>query len=152
MSKTTTNQGEKEIDLKARNETVRNAYFNILADIKSALPQYPTEYLRTLVEIDYSSLGMKCLHAFFSPLIHIQLEDTEGQLIISFSRNFAIKQQVSNYLDCLLSRIVYKNTAEAATEIFIEDAVSCEPFKVDDFRNANALILKGFKDGKKVTV
>ena len=152
MSKTATYPPQKEDALKAKNEAVKTAYFNILADIKSALPQYPTEYLRTFVEVDYSSLGLRSQHGFFNALIHIQLEEVEGQLTIIFSRNLALKQQVSNHLDGLLSRIVYKHTAEANTEIFIEDMVSCEPFKVDDFRNANNLVLKGFKDGKKVTV
>ena len=152
MSKTTTNSASKEDALKARNEVVQAAYFTILKEIKAALAQYPTEYLRTFVEVDYSSLGLRSQHGFFNPLIHLQLEEAEGQLTILFSRNLAIKQQVGNHLDGLLSRIVYNQTAEANSAILIEDCLSAEAYQIDDFRQANNLILKGFKDGKKVTV
>jgi hypothetical protein len=152
MSKTTQPSAEKENPLQAKNEAITTAYQNILNEVKQVLPQYPTEYLRTFVEVDYNSLGIKCKHGFFSPLIHLQLEDNEGSLIIAFSRNLAIKSQVGNHLDGLLSRIVYKHTAEANTAIFIEDSLSADAYKVDDFRQATNLISKGFKDGKKVTV
>ena len=152
MSKTTTNSASKEDALKAKNDVVAGAYFTILKEIKAALPQYPTDYLRTFVEVDYNSLGLRCKHAFFNPLIHVQLEEAEGQLTILFSRNLTLKQQVGNHLDGLLSRVVYNNTAQANTSVFIEDCVSAEAYQVDDFRQANNLILKGFQHGKKVTV
>jgi len=152
MAKTTNNPANRETPLEAKNAAIKAAYENILKDIKEALPQFSSEYLRTFVEVDYNSLKIKCKHGFFSPLIHLQLEDIEGSLQITFSRNHTIKQQIGNYLDGLISRIVYKNTAESVTSIPIEDSVSSEIYRVDDFRQANNLILKGFKDGKKVTV
>lgn len=152
MSKTTTNSPIKEDGLKAKNEAVQAAYQTILKEVKEALPQYPTEYHRTFIEVDYSSLGLSCKHGLFSPLIHLQLEEIEGQLLIMFSRNMAIKQQIGYQLDGLLNRIVYRNTAESVTPISIEDAVTLEAYNVDDFRQANSLILKGFKGGSKVTV
>lgn len=152
MSKTTNTSTQQENPLEAKNEAVKTAYSNILTDIKAALPQYPTEYFRTYCEVDYNSLGINCKHGFFSPLIHLQLEDNEGSLQITFSRNLTIKQQVSNQLDNLLSRIVYKHTAEAKTAIFIEDSLSYVLFKIDDYRQANNLISKGYKEGHKVTV
>ena len=152
MSKTTNTSAEPENALEAKNEAVKTAYSNIVIDIKAALPHYPTEYFRTYCEVDYNSLGINCKHGFFSPLIHLQLEDNEGSLQITFSRNLTIKQQVNNQLDNLLSRIVYKHTAEANTAIFIEDSLSYVLFKVDDYRQASNLISKGFKDAHKVTV
>lgn len=152
MSKTTNTPSTKEPSLEAKNEAVSNAYKAILEEVKKALPAYPTEYLRTYVEVDYSSLGIKCKHGFFSPLIHLQLEDNEGDLQITFARNITIKQQVGNHLDGQLSRIVYKHTAEGSTLIFIEDCLSAEAFNVDDFRQASTLLSKGFKHGQKVTV
>lgn len=152
MSKTTTNSAIKEDGLKAKNEAVQAAYQTILKEIKEALIQYPTEYHRTFIEVDYSSLGLNCKHGLFSPLIHLQLEEVEGQLFIMFSRNMATKQQIGYQLDGLLNRIVYRNTAESVTTIPIEDAVTLEAYNVDDFRQANSLILKGFKGGSKVTV
>ncbi|MDB5056429.1 MAG: hypothetical protein JWM44_4479 [Bacilli bacterium] len=152
MSKTTTTPANKEDALKGKNLTVQAAYESILKEVKGALPQYPTDYHRTFIEVDYSTLGMSCRHGFFSPLIHLQLEEVDGQLLIRFSRNVVIKQQIGYYFDGLLTRIVYRNTAEAATSVFIEDAVSMEAFNMDDFRQANGLILKGFKGGSKVTV
>lgn len=152
MSKTTTNPPKKEDDLKVKNEAVKTAYFNILELIKKALPQYNTEYIRTYIEVDYSTLGISCQHAFFNPLIHIQLEEVEGALIIKFSRNLTLKQQVSNHLDGLLSRIVYNETSEIKTTVFIEDCLIAEAYQIDDFRQANGLLAKGFKDAKKVTV
>jgi hypothetical protein len=152
MSKTTTNQAPEISALEAKNLAVMAAYQTMLKEIKEALPQYPTEYHRTFIEVDYTSLGMNTKHGFFSPLIHLQLEEVEGQLLIMFSRNMVIKQQIGYRLDGLLNRIVYRNTAESATSTFIEDAVSMEAFNMDDFRQANSLILKGFKGGSKVTV
>lgn len=152
MSKTTSNPANKQDLLKAKNDVVKAAYETILKEVKEALVQYPTDYHRTFVEVDYNSLGLSCKHGFYSPLIHLQLEEVEGQLLIMFSRNMAIKQQIGYRLDGLLNRIVYRNTAESVTTVFIEDAVTLEAYNVDDFRQANNLILKGFKGGSKITV
>jgi len=152
MSKTTSNSANKENALEAKNTVIKTVYQTILKEVKEALPQYPTDYHRTFVEVDYTSLGLSCKHGLYSPLIHLQLEEVEGQLLIMFSRNMTIKQQIGYRLDGLLNRIVYRNTAEGATPIFIEDAVTLETYNVDDFRQANNLILKGFKGGSKVTV
>jgi hypothetical protein len=152
MSKTTTTSATKEDALKAKNLAVQAAYETILKEVKAALTQYPTDYHRTFIEVDYSTLGLSCRHGLYSPLIHLQLEEVDGQLLIMFSRNMVIKQQIGYTLDGLLNRIVYKNTAESFTLVFIEDAVSMEAYNVDDYRQANGLILKGFKGGSKVTV
>ena len=159
MAKQTTNAAvEKDAEngsneaVEQKNNAIKTAFFEILKQVKAALTQYPTEYHRTFVEISYESLGINLKHGFYAALIHVQLHEVEGRLKISFSRNLTIKQQVGNYLDGLLSRIVYNNTAEAATEVLIEDSVSCELYNLNDFREANGLISKGFKDGQKVTV
>ena len=152
MSKTTNNAPGTEAASAARNEAVKAAYLKIVNGIKEALPKFPTEYLRTMVEVNYESLGLTIKHGLFSPMVHVQLVETDENLVIQFSRNPATKPQVGNYLDGLLSRIVYNNTAEANTTVNIEDALSAEIYKVDDFRQANSLLLKGYKSASKVTV
>jgi len=152
MSYTTQTKATETDALKAKNEVVATTYQNIINAIKMALPSYPTEYFRTFVEIDYSSLNINCKHAFFNALIHLQLEEVEGALMILFSRNIVIKQQVGNQLDGVLSRIIYNETAAAKTPISIEDCVSAEVYRVDDFKQASSLLAKGFKGASKVTV
>jgi len=141
-----------EETLTAKNECVKTAYFTTISEVKELIKLYPTDYLRTYIEVDYSSIGINTKHGFYSPLVHLQLEETEGQFIITFARNILLKQQVGNYLDSLLTRCVYKNTAEANTAVHIEDALSINLYKVDDFRHAKQLLDRGFKDCKKATV
>lgn len=152
MKATTQTTPTKEVALEAKNQAVTASYFAIITDVKDFIKRYPTDYLRTLIEIDYNSIGLSTKHGFYSPLIHLQLEEHEGQNFISFARNFNFKQQIGNHLDSLLTRCVYKHTAEAYTSIFIEDALNVTLYNVDDFRQAMLLLDKGFKDCKKITI
>jgi hypothetical protein len=156
MKQTTPNSTEQKDALKGRNEAnnevIRAAYFNMIKDIKEALPQYPSEYFRTMLEVDYSSIGFNCKHGFYSPLLHLQLEESEQGLTICFASNLTAKHQLGNHLSNLLTRLVYKHTGEGSTSEFIEDCLSVNNYNVDDFRQAKSLLDRGFKDGKKTTV
>jgi hypothetical protein len=152
MKATTQPLPTKEDALKAKNDVVKNVYFAILLELKELIKFLPTEYLRTYIEVDYSSIGLDSKHGFYSPLSHLQLEEKEGLYIISFARNYFFKQQLGNYLDSLMTRCVYKHTSQETTDIPIEDSLEIKIYNKDDFRNAKSLLDKGFKDGKKTTV
>jgi hypothetical protein len=156
MKQTTPSSTEQKDALKGKNEAINEvitaAYFDIIKDIKAALPLYLSDYFRTYMEVDYSSIGLNCKHGFYSPLLHLQLEDTEQGLTICFASNLTAKHQLGNHLSNLLTRLVYKHTGEGNTSEFIEDCLSVNNYNVDDFRQAKSLVDRGFKDGKKTTV
>lgn len=152
MKKTTTPSETTEVAVNPRNEAIQRAYFALLSEVKSLIKFYPTDYLRTFFEIDYSSIALDCKHGFYSPMLHLRLEEHQEQLTICFAKNFTVKQQVGNYLDSLLTRSVYKHTAESNTEMNIEDALNVCVYNVDDYRQAKHLMDRGFKDCQKVTV
>lgn len=152
MKQTTATVPNAKDALKGKNEAITAAYFNIIKDIKAALPLYPTEYFRTYMEVDYNSIGLKCQRGFYSPLIHLQLEETEQGLTISFASNLTAKHQLGNHLSNLLTRIVYKHTGEGNTTEFIEDCLSINSYNIDDFRQAKSLLDRGYKDAKKTTI
>ena len=152
MKQTTQANAQQESALKGRNAIIQEAYFKIINHVKEVLPLYPTDYFRTYMEVDYSSIGLNCKHGLYSPIAHLQLEDSDQGLTICFASNLATKHQLGNHLSNLLTRIVYKHTAEGNTTELIEDCLSVNNYNVDDFRQAKSLLDRGFKDAKKTTV
>lgn len=152
MKPTTQAKADQESALKGRNAIIQEAYFKIINNVKEVLPLYPTDYFRTYMEVDYSSIGLNCKHDLYSPIAHLQLEDSEEGLIISFASNLAAKHQLGNQLSNLLTRIVYKHTGDSSNPEPIEDCLSVGNYNVDDFRQAKSLLDRGFKDAKKTTV
>lgn len=151
MKQTTQANAQQESALKGRNAIIQEAYFKIINNVKEVLPLYPTDYFRTYMEVDYSSIGLNCKHGLYSPIAHLQLEDSEQGLTICFSSNLAAKHQLGNYLSNLITRLVYKHTGEGTTES-IEDCLNVNNYNVDDYRQAKSLLDRGFKDAKKTTV
>jgi hypothetical protein len=138
--------------LKAKNEAVKSAYFNILSEVKSLIKHYPSDYFRTYLEVDYSEMGFTNQHGFYSPLIHLRFEESNGKCSIYFAKNFNVKQQIGYYLDTLLSRCVYNMTASTATPINIEDCLNVSLFRIETFHDAKLLLDQEFKGCVKVTV
>lgn len=152
MKTTTVTQPTHEEALKAKNEAVKKAYFATLAEIKELIKLYPTEYLRTYLEVDYSNIGFSNNHGFYSPLLHLRFEEQMGECTIYFAKNYNVKHQVGFYLDTVLTRCIYKHTSALNTEINIEDTLNVSIFRPDDYREAKLLLDKEFKGCKKVTV
>jgi hypothetical protein len=152
MKQTTPSSDKPNDGLKALNDAITAAYQNIVSDVKAALPQYPTEYLRTFIEVDYSTIGLNCKHGLFSPMLHLQLEEKDGQLTISFAHNLIFKQQLGNRLDNLLTRLIFEHTNESNTSIPIEEYLNVSPYNMDNFRQAKSLLDRGFKGGCKTTI
>jgi hypothetical protein len=138
--------------LKAKNDFVKAAYFAILTEVKELIRLYPTEYLRTFLEVDYAQIGYSNQHGFYSPMLHLRFEEQKGECSIYFARNFNIKQQVGYLLDSLLTRCVFKHTDATAEGINIEDCLNISLLKLDDYFEAKSLLDKGFKGATKVTV
>lgn len=152
MKTTTVTTPTPEEALKAKNEAVKKAFFAMLAEIKELIKLYPNDYLRTYLEIDYSSTGYSNNHGFYSPLLHLRFEGHTGECTIYYAKNFNFKQQVGFYLDTVITRCIYKHTSALSTEINIEDSLNVCIFRPDDYKEAKELLDKGFKGCQKVTV
>ena len=150
-SNTVTKPTAEEL-LKAKNEAVKHAFFAILTEVKELIKLYQSEYLRTYLEVDYSATGFSNNYGFYSPMLHLRFEGHTGECTIYFAKSFGFKQQVGYALDSLLTRCVFKHTSSANTEIDIEDTLNVSNFKVEDYREAKALLDKGFQGCTKVTV
>jgi hypothetical protein len=152
MKTATPNTPTAEDALKAKNEAVKTAFFAMLLEIKQLIKLFPSDYLRTFLEVDYSATGFSNNYGFYSPLVHLRFEGHTGECTIYFAKNFSFKNQVGYYLDSVLTRCVFKHTSALNTEINIEDALNVGTFKVEDYREAKALLDKGFKGCQKATV
>jgi hypothetical protein len=152
MKKLTMPAPSQENVLKSKNECVKTAYFAILSEIKSLITIYPSEYLRTFIEVDYSGIGFSNQHGFYSPLLHLRFEENKGECTIYFARNYNLKDKIGYYLDNLLTRCVYAKTAKGNYEIDIEDTLNVSYYRIDDYREAKNLLDSEFKGCKKVTV
>lgn len=149
---TPSTEATAEETLKAKNEAVKKAFFAILSEIKQLIPLYSSEYLRTYLEVDYSSTGYSNNYGFYSPLIHLRFEGHTGECSIYYAKNFNFKQQVGNFLDTVLTRTIFKHTAASLTEVNIEDSLNVCMFRAEDYKEAKDLLDKGFAGCKKVTV
>ena len=60
----TTTEPAADTVLAVKNEAVQKAYKAIIAEVKQLIPQFGTVYLRTFIEVDYTGIGINCLHGF----------------------------------------------------------------------------------------
>ena len=150
--KTPTTEPTAEAALAVKNEAVLRAYNAIISEVKQLIPQFGTVYLRTFIEVDYSGIGTNCLYGFYSPLIHLRLDNFDGVATIYFARSYGFKEQIGFHLDAILSRCVYKNTSKVTTEVDIEDVLNISLYKVDDYKQSKGLIDMGFKGAVKYTL
>ncbi len=149
---TPSTEATAEETLKVKNEAVKKAFFAILSEIKQLIPLYSSEYLRTYLEVDYSSTGYSNNYGFYSPLIHLRFEGHTGECSIYYAKNFNFKQQVGNYLDTVLTRSIFKHTSASTTEVNIEDTLNICIFRPDEYKDAKDLLDRGFQGCKKITV
>jgi len=150
--KANNNQQTAEAALLAKNEAVMNAYKAITSEVKQLITLFSTDYLRTFIEADYSAIGFTSLYGFYSPLIHLRLEQTDGVNTIYFARNYSFKAQIGHHLDAVLSRCVYKHTSKANTDIDIEDCLDISLYNLEDYKQTKGLMDRGFKGAIKTTV
>ena len=145
----TTTEPTADTVLAVKNEAVQKAYKAIIAEVKQLIPQFGTVYLRTFIEVDYTGIGINCLHGFYSPLIHLRLDNMDGVTTIYFARSYGFKDQIGFHLDAILSRCVYKHTSKANTDVDIEDVLNISLYKIDDYKQAKGLIDMGYKGAVK---
>jgi hypothetical protein len=152
MKTTTTTQPTAEAALAVKNETVIKAYKAIITEVKELIPHFASDYLRTYIEVDYTGMGFNCLFGFYSPLIHLRLEEVDGVNFIYFARSYGFKSQVGYQLDAVLSRCVYKHTSASNTEVNIEDSLDISLYQIEDYKQTKSLMDRGFKGAVKHTL
>ncbi|MDN5285687.1 MAG: hypothetical protein JWR38_1961 [Mucilaginibacter sp.] len=150
--KANNNQQTAEAALAVKNEAVTKAYKAIITEVKQLITLFSTDYLRTFIEVDYSSIGFTSIYGFYSPLLHLRLEQTDGVNTIYFARNYSFKAQIGYHLDAVLSRCVYKHTSKTNTGVDIEDSLDISIYNLEDYKQTKGLMDRGFKGAVKTTV
>ena len=113
-------------------EAVDNAFSAILKEVKSLLPQFPTEQLRTYVEKTVE--GKVCY--FFSPFLIISVDDLLGPKMLSIAKNNDLKSVIGPHLDAAISQCIYQHTAGLVTEVCIEERLEKYSYSSKHYEDA----------------
>ena len=117
-------------DVKARQEAVQKAYWQIISETIELLKTLPTPQLRTHIEVPEEG----SVHNFISTCIRISLSDDLE--LISYAKHFECRDYIGFHAYSELSRIIYRNTMRENSSVFIEDCLEEFCYDYTDFEKA----------------
>jgi hypothetical protein len=123
----------------SRNHEIQKAYFKILQQLNELSKSFPTDSLRTRIEIDHKQNPNSDYEVYqlLTPCLSLELNaDPKGSFYIAYALNDSATRYLGQPLFTKLVRIIYHNTNSVVTAINIEDCLEYFPYYYEVYYDA----------------